>query len=132
MPRKFALVLLAAALLGSTASPGPAAADGPRAKASVVGGQNAPAGAYPWMVALSRGCGGTLIAPDRVLTAGHCVEALRVADAHLYVSAYTRKRGGYTYDGRSVKAVDVATHPDYKTLDDGGPANDAAVIKLSA
>jgi secreted trypsin-like serine protease len=84
------------------------------------------------MVALSRGCGGTLIAPDRVLTAGHCVEALRVADAHLFVSAYTRKRGGYTYDGRSVKAVDVATHPNYKTLDDGGPANDAAVLKLSA
>ena len=132
MPRRSALALLATALLGLGASAAHAHADGPRARASVVGGQSAPAGAYPWMVALSRGCGGTLIAPDRVLTAGHCVEGLRVSDAHLYVSAYTRTKGGYRYDGRAVKAVEVATHPDYRTLDDGGPANDAAIIRLSA
>ena len=69
------------AVLACAAAPGRRPRSPPRAKASVVGGQSAPAGAYPWMVALSRGCGGTLIAPDRVLTAGHCVEDLRVADA---------------------------------------------------
>jgi secreted trypsin-like serine protease len=126
-----ALLLAAGVVLGGAATTSAATAEQPRARASVVGGQSAPAGAYPWMVALSRGCGGPLIAPDRVLTAGHCVEALRVADAHLYVSAYTRRRGGYTYDGRSVKAVEVATHPEYRSLDDGGPANDAAILKLA-
>ena len=39
----------------------------------VVGGKPAPAGRFPWMVRLSMGCGGALIAPRVVLTAGHCV-----------------------------------------------------------
>ena len=134
MPRRSVRLLVLGALLAAlvAVSASPAAAASPRARAAVVGGQPAPPGAYPWMVALSRGCGGTLIAPDRVLTAGHCVEGLRVADAHLYVSAYTRKKGGYTYDGRSVKAIEVASHPEYRTLDAGGPANDAAVLRLAA
>ncbi len=42
---------------------------------AVVGGSRAPQGAYPWLARLSMGCGGSLITPQVVLTAGHCVSA---------------------------------------------------------
>ena len=125
-----ALALALAAALGGTAPAAPA--DGPQARAAVVGGTEVAQGRYPWMVALSRGCGGTLIAPDRVLTAGHCVEDLRVSEVRAYVGARTRKRGGYRYDGLALRAADVATHPGYKPLDGGGPVNDVAIIRLEA
>jgi secreted trypsin-like serine protease len=118
--------------LAAAAGTGTAVAAEPKAKASVVGGNGASAGSYPWMVALSRGCGGTLVAPDRVLTAGHCVEDLRISDLRLYVGATRRKRGGYRYDGLPVRAVEVASHPRYRPLENGGPVNDAAIIKLEA
>ena len=39
----------------------------------VVGGQRADEGEYPWVVRLSVGCAGSLVAPRVVLTAAHCV-----------------------------------------------------------
>lgn len=123
-----AVIMLVAAVATAAAAP-PA---GPTARAAVVGGEGAPRGAYPWIVALNVGCGGTLIAPDRVLTAGHCVEDLRVSTLRLYVGAHQRKRGGFRYDGLSVQAVDVASHPRYRSLENGGPTNDAAIVKLAA
>jgi secreted trypsin-like serine protease len=101
------------------------------ARAAVVGGGTVPPGQYPWIVAMSRGCGGSLIAPDRVLTAGHCVEDLRVETLRIYVGASTRRRGSLHYDGISVPAVDVATHPGYRALTGGGPANDVAMLRLA-
>ena len=120
--------LVALVLCAVTAAPSAAA---PKAHASVVGGGTVPAGAFPWIVAMSRGCGGSLIAPDRILTAGHCVEDLRVDTLRLYVGARQRKRGSLRYDGVEVRAVEVATHPGYRSLQGGGPANDVAVIRLA-
>jgi secreted trypsin-like serine protease len=84
------------------------------------------------MVALSRGCGATLIAPDRVLTAAHCVEDLRTTDLRVYVGARRRIKGTLQYDGRPVVVAEIASHPRYSGLAGGGPSNDAAVIKLAA
>jgi secreted trypsin-like serine protease len=61
----FALILSSPALAGSFATP-------------VVGGTEAPPGAWPDVVAVlgERGsCTGTLLAADLVLTAGHCIDA---------------------------------------------------------
>jgi secreted trypsin-like serine protease len=43
----------------------------------IIGGTDAPEGRYPYMVALLKGdgqleCGGSLVAPDVVITAAHC------------------------------------------------------------
>ena len=115
--------------LGAIAGPAQAAKERRHAKAAVVGG--VAAGQYPWIVAMSRGCGGSLVARDRVLTAGHCVEDLRVETLRLYVGAHERRRGGLRYDGIPVEAVDVATHPGYRSLAGGGPVNDVAVLRLA-
>ena len=122
------IAALAALLLG--VAPGSAAA-APTAKAAVVGGTGAQPGSAPWIVAMSRGCGGSLIAPDRVLTAGHCVEDLRVSELRLYLGARKRRRGTLRYDGTPVQAVDVATHPGYRPLRNSGPVNDVAIIRLA-
>ena len=43
----------------------------------IVGGHSVDEGTYPWMVRLSVGCGGSLVVPQVVLTAGALCEAQR-------------------------------------------------------
>jgi uncharacterized protein (TIGR03382 family) len=72
--------LVAGVIAGAIATAAPSGGGGGDPvvpEATVVGGQLAPAGKWPDAVALISGgqgfCTGTLIAPDLVLTAGHCV-----------------------------------------------------------
>ena len=47
----------------------------------IIGGEIAPEGAYPWFYKAD-GCGGTLVAPDIVVSAAHCLENFK--DQSLY------------------------------------------------
>ena len=99
------------------------------AQAHVIGGENARKGAWPWQIGLYRygrfTCGGSLIAPDWVLTAAHCVHyysawalTVIVGDLHRTINDTTEKR-------HRVSLVKI--HPLYSrsTIN-----NDVALLKL--
>ena len=69
------------------------------AVAAVFHGAPVPPAEAPWFVSLTaRGpfCGGALIAPDRVLTAAHCVQGAGPGDFHVRVGGQRRElRGAY-------------------------------------
>lgn len=119
--------------------------DGTRT-ARIVGGTEAPPGAWPWQVALrlqtSAGtalCGGSIIHPQWVLTAAHCVveksgaqppssvESRTLPPASIVVrhGSHDRMAGGIT---RSPARVFVHEH--YRESD--GLPNDIALLKLDS
>ena len=123
MVRNVASLLIASALaVVLTASQMPAGAVKPARE--VVGGVAAPEGKFPWMVRLSMGCGGALIAPRVVLTAGHCVQGTG-PDKSIGVTAGSVDLKSPTVI--SAKSVEVVRAPDFSGETRG---NDWAVIKL--
>lgn len=104
----------------------------------IIGGQNANQGQFPWVVDLHYNyqifdighlCGGTLIAPQWVLTAGHCVDFETGDDISLSSLRFNsiNSSGPINPNGGEVRtALEVYKHPGYQTED-----IDLALIKLS-
>jgi len=122
------LVILAAILAGAYADCGR-----PQVLSSrVIAGSTARRGAWPWQILMffdgQPGCGGSLIAPDWVVTAAHCVYG-----KEWYPRRFTVRVGEHDWYQRTGSEVDiqvarVVRHPSYnpRTFE-----NDVALFKLS-
>lgn len=106
----------------------PMAAGSP-AEPLIVGGQTASTAQHPWVVALTTAtsefayCGGALIAPDRVLTAAHCISGYAPSTVRV-VAGRTDLRSS---DGETVLVRQVWVHPGYRSPTGG---DDVAVLAL--
>lgn len=101
----------------------------------ILGGAEAAPGQFPWMAALvdvdSRNaldgifCGGTVIAPRVVLTAGHCLEGTQPDEFDVVVGRTRLSQGG---DGERVAVTKIVRAPgwDPKTMVD-----DATLVQLA-
>ncbi|MEZ4681550.1 MAG: serine protease [Caldilineaceae bacterium] len=97
---------------------------------TIVGGQAADPGEYPWQAMLldSSGyfyCGGTLIQPEWILTAGHCTYG--VTPTQVVLGAHSRNDNRES--GRQTIAVkQVYRHPQFSP---SSLVNDIALLQLS-
>lgn len=106
----------------------------PRRQQRVVGGKDAVAGSYPWMVALlssanpdnydAQFCGGSLVHPYWVVTAAHCVEGTPPDQVEVLLGGHDLSDSSA---GTRIPVAEIIIHPDYTATNSDA---DVALVRL--
>ncbi|MBB4910462.1 S1 family peptidase [Actinophytocola algeriensis] len=128
--RLLRLIGVAAAALATAGIAGTATAAADDVTPMIIGGEETTIEENPFAVALTtpdgfQFCGGTIVAPNKVLTAAHCTEGSSPADIQVVAGQTSLSAGGGTTAG----VTDIWIHPAWNS---SALQNDASVLTLDA